>query len=569
MLAWRPIPRGGGPTSRGVAQAVPSSLAFSLLELLVREHVLLVELAQLLQPLHPLGRHCASRGWCDGRAGLSRRRRLSGRRRLLLFRLLRVVVLLGRNADPGDCGGAPSALAPVSSHQVLLVSDAQTRVASETDVPRGFRHRPDGTISVPSSTLTPTPAHGHTPGVFVLRQLANGAPSRRPSKLAPGGHTGGHKCGSAARIWRSRADAGGGTRTPDTRIMIPRRFGSTGPKTWAGGQQRGHNRAVASKWRSRRSGHRPTCHELRTAGARRRCLAWDSIAPVPPLVLDESGSETGANPTLADTWSSSRAGVSCVRAATPASVEGNSQQVPAPRVCRCSESSDSAASGRSKRCARTAPLPRSRSLPRRSSSSSEAGASPARSRRSHLAGYRQPGDHSRKVPLIHNLGTLSDDRGPCRVGRCRAARVVAGDWEAMIRLHRGRRSSLARGRRGPLSGAIRLCDGRPRGKAVRRIGGPRCRGPGGRAAGAVRGMVQRVARGAAGRGRASSSAARGIWSCSLPAAWSACVSRAVQTAERVDQQALRHGPDVGRVSALHRGYGRLGRAPRVRRPRHR
>jgi hypothetical protein len=60
---------------------------------------------------------------------------------------------------------------------------------------------------------------------------------------------------------------------------------------------------------------------------------------------------------------SSRAGVSCLRAETPASVETSSQQIRAPRVGRCSDSSDSAANGRAKRCARTAPLPRSRSLP--------------------------------------------------------------------------------------------------------------------------------------------------------------------------------------------------------------
>ena len=36
------------------------------------------------------------------------------------------------------------------------------------------------------------------------------------------------------------ADAGGGTRTPDTRIMIPRRFGSGAPFPAAGGHRRGH-----------------------------------------------------------------------------------------------------------------------------------------------------------------------------------------------------------------------------------------------------------------------------------------------------------------------------------------
>ena len=45
--------------------------------------------------------------------------------------------------------------------------------------------------------------------------------------------------GSTARIWRSRADAGGGTRIPDTRIMIPSRFGTPEPKSGAGGHKGG------------------------------------------------------------------------------------------------------------------------------------------------------------------------------------------------------------------------------------------------------------------------------------------------------------------------------------------
>jgi hypothetical protein len=55
---------------------------------------------------------------------------------------------------------------------------------------------------------------------------------------------------------------------------------------------------------------------------------------------------------------------------------------PASRSRRCSNSSDSAASGRAKRCVSTAPLPRSRSLPLRSWSSSETSASKRRSTRS-------------------------------------------------------------------------------------------------------------------------------------------------------------------------------------------
>ena len=190
------------------------------------------------------------------------------------------------------------------------------------------------------SALVATAFGGHTGGHKCQRGLHDTTWLRQIERLAAGDSRNDSAAPELRRkhLFAGTSDAGGGTRTPDTRIMIPQRFGSTEPKTWARGHKRGHNCAVASKWRSRRSGHRPTCHELRTAGARRRCVAWDSIAPVPPLVRDESGSETGANPTLADTWSSSRAGVSCVRAETPASVERNSQQVPAPRVCRCSDS---------------------------------------------------------------------------------------------------------------------------------------------------------------------------------------------------------------------------------------
>jgi hypothetical protein len=50
-------------------------------------------------------------------------------------------------------------------------------------------------------------------------------------------------------------------------------------------------------------------------------------------------------------------------AETPASVERSSQQVRAPHVGHCSDSSNSAASGCAKRCARTAPLSRSRTSP--------------------------------------------------------------------------------------------------------------------------------------------------------------------------------------------------------------
>jgi hypothetical protein len=44
------------------------------------------------------------------------------------------------------------------------------------------------------------------------------------------------------RSFAGTSHAGGGTRTPDTRIMIPRCFGSTRAFVGAGGQKRGHNR---------------------------------------------------------------------------------------------------------------------------------------------------------------------------------------------------------------------------------------------------------------------------------------------------------------------------------------
>jgi hypothetical protein len=65
----------------------------------------------------------------------------------------------------------------------------------------------------------------------------------------------------------------------------------------------------------------------------------------------------------------------------PASVERRSQQVPAPRVGHCSDSSNSAASGDGNRCARTGRLPRSRSVAPCSCSSLR---EPAKSRRRRL-----------------------------------------------------------------------------------------------------------------------------------------------------------------------------------------
>ena len=64
--------------------------------------------------------------------------------------------------------------------------------------------------------------------------------------------------------------------------------------------------------------------------------------------------------------------MSCVRAEMPAPTERSSQQVRAPGVGRCSDSSDSAATGCAERCARTAPVPRRRRLLLRLWSSSQA-----------------------------------------------------------------------------------------------------------------------------------------------------------------------------------------------------
>ena len=87
---------------------------------------------------------------------------------------------------------------------------------------------------------------------------------------------------------------------------------------------------------------------------------------------------------------SSRAGVVYVRAETPTSVERSSQQVRAPRVGRCSDSSISTASGRPNTCAKTAPLPRSSSPTVRSCSSSMANVSRASAAAPAHRGMRKP-----------------------------------------------------------------------------------------------------------------------------------------------------------------------------------
>jgi hypothetical protein len=75
--------------------------------------------------------------------------------------------------------------------------------------------------------------------------------------------------------------AGGGTRTPDTRIMIPRCFGSTAPVAEAGGHGRGHIRAAPSQERLRAPGARRVVPgrrlpERRTCGGCRALLVRNS-----------------------------------------------------------------------------------------------------------------------------------------------------------------------------------------------------------------------------------------------------------------------------------------------------
>jgi hypothetical protein len=49
------------------------------------------------------------------------------------------------------------------------------------------------------------------------------------------------------RRFAGRSDAGGGTRTPDTRIMIPECFGSTRALAGAGGHERRQNRGLGGR----------------------------------------------------------------------------------------------------------------------------------------------------------------------------------------------------------------------------------------------------------------------------------------------------------------------------------
>jgi hypothetical protein len=86
--------------------------------------------------------------------------------------------------------------------------------------------------------------------------------------------------------------AGGGTRTPDTRIMIPRRFGSAEPKIWAGGHERGHIRAkgahgrplpLLAALRQRADDRRGRSHLVRGG----RC---DAVAETPARARSRRGS---------------------------------------------------------------------------------------------------------------------------------------------------------------------------------------------------------------------------------------------------------------------------------------
>ena len=86
------------------------------------------------------------------------------------------------------------------------------------------------------------------------------------------------------RRFAATSHAGGGTRTPDTRIMIPLRFGSAAGFAGAGGHERGHvcnavlrrqcfrlqaNADVALASRSGPARHRPRIRRLRGVACRR------------------------------------------------------------------------------------------------------------------------------------------------------------------------------------------------------------------------------------------------------------------------------------------------------------
>jgi hypothetical protein len=89
-----------------------------------------------------------------------------------------------------------------------------------------------------------------------LRVAARHDPPTGQGDGRPGGSWGhrasGARCGNSAGNVCSRKsrDAGGGARTPDTRIMIPLLFGSIEPKTGPGGHKRGHIRTPRASCRA-------------------------------------------------------------------------------------------------------------------------------------------------------------------------------------------------------------------------------------------------------------------------------------------------------------------------------
>jgi hypothetical protein len=98
---------------------------------------------------------------------------------------------------------------------------------------------------------------------------------------------------------------------------------------------------------------------------------------------------------VADACRSSQAGVRSRSAETPRLFKGAAALRSASHAGRCSDSSDPAAGRFARRCARTAPLPRSRRLPVRSRSASGAGARRTGTRA--LASERKRGRMRRRV----------------------------------------------------------------------------------------------------------------------------------------------------------------------------
>ena len=129
-----------------------------------------------------------------------------------------------------------------------------------------------------------------------------------------------------------------------------------------------HSVAIRARRHSRAGP--PQCPWQAIGAARRYARSRGTAAPScvdrnSPLVaaaLHECRSGT-ASDRAAGACSSSRAGVNGVRAETPASVEGGASRFAAPRVGRCSDSSDSAASGRSQAVSQDFPFAEKRESP--------------------------------------------------------------------------------------------------------------------------------------------------------------------------------------------------------------